>query len=168
MRMLTWLSAQYNFIVHAEHVPGKLNDMADALSRFQMKKFRPPSPKCRVNTHALPPNTGINEVLKDNTEDLWKFALSLATLRTYKVAFNLYVKFLVLCNLYVQVAGSVPPISEDIIIKFVIYCADILHLKWNPIKLYLAGVEFHFIKAGYGKPLEYCNKLSYIIKAVRR
>ena len=44
------------------------------------------------------------------------------------------------------------PISEDIIIKFVIYCADILHLKWNTIKLYLAGVQFHFIKAGYGKP----------------
>ena len=37
MRMLTWLSAQYNFTVHAEHVPGKLNAIADALSRFQMK-----------------------------------------------------------------------------------------------------------------------------------
>ena len=116
----------------------------------------------------MPPNTGINEVLKNNTEDIWKYALSPATMRTYKVAFNLYIKFLVLCNLYVQVAGSVPPISEDIIIKFVIYCADILHLKWNTIKLYLAGVQFHFIKAGYGKPLEYCEKLSYIIKAVRR
>ena len=29
-------------------------------------------------------------------------------------------------------------------------------------------MRFHFIKAGYGKPLDYCAKLSYIIKAVRR
>ena len=44
MRMLTWITAQCNFTVHAEHVPGKLNDIADAISRFQMKKFRSLAP----------------------------------------------------------------------------------------------------------------------------
>ena len=43
-----------------------------------------------------------------------------------------------------------------------------MHLKWCTIKLYLAGVRFHFIKAGIGKPLDQCFRLSYILKAVRR
>ena len=103
------------------------------------------------------PNTGINEVLKANTEDVEI---------CFKAGHYAYIQggFQSVC----QVSGSVPPILEDIVIKFVIYCADILHLKWNTIKLYLAGVQFHFIKAGYGKPLECCDKLSYIIKAVRQ
>ena len=40
-----------------------------------------------------------------------------------------------------------------------------MHLKWCTIKLYLAGVRFHFIKAGIGKPLDHCFWLSYILKA---
>ena len=43
-----------------------------------------------------------------------------------------------------------------------------MHLKGCTIKLYLAGVRFHFIKAGIGKPLDHCFRLSYILKAVRR
>ena len=35
MRKLTWLAAQYSFTDHAEHVNGKLNNIADAISRFQ-------------------------------------------------------------------------------------------------------------------------------------
>ena len=88
-------------------------------------------------------------------------------MRTYKVAFNLYIKFLVLCNLYVQVAGSVPPISEDIIIKFVIYCADILHLKWNTIKLYLAGVQLHFINLRQGMASLWSIVINYHISSKR-
>ena len=61
MRMLTWLSAQYNFIVHAEHVPGKLNDMADALSRFQMKKFRLLAPNAESTPTPCPP---VQELMK--------------------------------------------------------------------------------------------------------
>lgn len=40
MRKLTWCAAVYNFCVYAKHVPGVLNTIADALSRFQMDKFR--------------------------------------------------------------------------------------------------------------------------------
>ena len=116
----------------------------------------------------MPPIAGIDEILRANTEDIWKYALSPSTMRTYNAAYSLYLKFLVLCNWFLPERKAPPPISEDLVIKFVIYCADILHLKWSTIKLYLAGVRFHFIKAGYGKPLDYCAKLSYIIKAVRR
>ena len=116
----------------------------------------------------MSPTSGIDEILKSNTEDIWKYALSPSMMRTYNVRYNLYIKFLVLCSLFVPGRKSPPPISENHGIKFVIYCADILHLKWSTIKLYLAGVKFNFIKAGYGKPLEYCSQLSYIINAVRR
>ena len=45
IRKLTWLAAQYSFTVHAEHVPGKLNNIADAISRFQIKRFRSLAPQ---------------------------------------------------------------------------------------------------------------------------
>ena len=168
MRKLTWLAAQYSFTVHTEHVPGKLNNIADAISRFQIKKIPKFGSASRPITNSLPTIQGFNNILKAEKEDLWNYALSPATLRTYEAAYNLYIKFLVLCNLYVHLKGSIPPISEDIIIKFVIYCSDVMHLKWCTIKLYLAGIHFHFIKAGIGKPLDQCFRLSYILKAVRR
>ena len=39
MRKLTYLSCVLNFTVHAKHIPGVKNEIADALSRFQMDKF---------------------------------------------------------------------------------------------------------------------------------
>lgn len=40
MRKLTWCAAYNNFTIHAQHIPGVSNSKADALSRFQMDKFR--------------------------------------------------------------------------------------------------------------------------------
>ena len=40
MRKLTWCSAKYNFVIHAKFIPEVENTTADALSRFQMRKFR--------------------------------------------------------------------------------------------------------------------------------
>lgn len=40
MRQLTWCSAQFNLCIYSKHLPGKTNRIADALSRFQMAKFR--------------------------------------------------------------------------------------------------------------------------------
>ncbi|XP_060063752.1 uncharacterized protein LOC132544202 [Ylistrum balloti] len=40
MRKLTLVSAYYNFTVRAKHIPGIDNTIADAISRFQMTKFR--------------------------------------------------------------------------------------------------------------------------------
>ena len=62
MRMLTWLAAKYNFTVHAEHIPGKLNDIADAISRFQMKKFR-----------RLAPDTDLHPTPCPQLQELMKF-----------------------------------------------------------------------------------------------
>ena len=62
MKMLTWLAAKYNFTVHAEHVPGKLNGIADAISRFQMKKFR-----------RLAPDTDLHPTPCPQLQELMKF-----------------------------------------------------------------------------------------------
>ena len=40
MRKLTWCSAKGNFLICASHIPGIFNAKADALSRFQMSRFR--------------------------------------------------------------------------------------------------------------------------------
>ena len=40
VRRLVLLSMQHNFVVRARHVPGVSNAIADALSRFQMQRFR--------------------------------------------------------------------------------------------------------------------------------
>ena len=40
MRRLTYHCAICNFVVMAKHIPGCTNDIADALSRFQMDRFR--------------------------------------------------------------------------------------------------------------------------------
>jgi len=45
MRRLTWCAARDNFTVHARHIPGVKNCVADALSRFQMQKFRQLAPQ---------------------------------------------------------------------------------------------------------------------------
>jgi hypothetical protein len=44
MRKLTFCAASCQFTVHAKHIPGKLNSIADAISRFQMDKFRKLAP----------------------------------------------------------------------------------------------------------------------------
>jgi len=40
MRRLTWCAARGNFIITAKHIPGVHNEIADALSRFQISRFR--------------------------------------------------------------------------------------------------------------------------------
>ena len=45
MRKLTYISAINHFVIHAQHIPGKQNTIADALSRFQMTKFRRLAPQ---------------------------------------------------------------------------------------------------------------------------
>ena len=44
VRKLVLLSMQHNFLVRARHVPGVSNEVADALSRFRMQRFRALAP----------------------------------------------------------------------------------------------------------------------------
>ena len=45
MRRLEMCAAKFNFAFYSEHVPGKMNLIADALSRLQMNKFHQLAPE---------------------------------------------------------------------------------------------------------------------------
>ena len=45
MRKLTFLAATNNFVIHARHIMGRDNSIADAISRFQMVRFRSLAPQ---------------------------------------------------------------------------------------------------------------------------
>ena len=55
MRKLTFTAAQLNFTVHAKHIPGHTNCTADALSRFQMTRFRQLAPQADPLPTPCPP-----------------------------------------------------------------------------------------------------------------
>lgn len=55
MRQLTWCSAKFNFCIYSKHLPGKTNLIADALSRFQMAKFRCLAPTADSQSQPCPP-----------------------------------------------------------------------------------------------------------------
>ena len=54
MRRLTWCAAKGNFIILAKHIPGVNNDIADALSRFQMSRFRKLAPRAALTSCTCP------------------------------------------------------------------------------------------------------------------
>ena len=57
MRRLTYHAALNNFVVHAQHIPGKNNGLADSISRYQMTKFRTLAPHANsAPTPCLPPS----------------------------------------------------------------------------------------------------------------
>lgn len=47
MKKLTWCSVVNNFYINAKHIPGKYNNIAYAISRFKMKKFRNLAPNAK-------------------------------------------------------------------------------------------------------------------------
>jgi len=54
VRRLTMCAASNNFIVVAKHVPGKLNTIADSLSRLQLERFRRLAPHADVHPQQIP------------------------------------------------------------------------------------------------------------------
>lgn len=54
MRQLTWLAATGNFVITARHVPGVKNEIADALSRLQLRRFHLLAPQAAQNSTPCP------------------------------------------------------------------------------------------------------------------
>ncbi|XP_030292106.1 uncharacterized protein LOC115592964 [Sparus aurata] len=55
IRRLTLISAHHNFIIHAAHIPGHLNCIADSLSRFSFQKFKSLAPGSDPHPTPVPP-----------------------------------------------------------------------------------------------------------------
>ena len=60
LRRLTWITVTNNFILRAAHIPGHLNLIADALSRFLFQKFRQLAPDSDPSPTPVPPFTQMN------------------------------------------------------------------------------------------------------------
>lgn len=55
MRKRTFTAANLHFTIRAQHIPGKLNTVAEAISSFQMEKFRKLAPEADIQpTTCLP------------------------------------------------------------------------------------------------------------------
>ena len=55
VRKLVWLQLQFNFVIRARAIPGSSNLIADAISRFQIDKFRQLAQQAdRLPTTCLP------------------------------------------------------------------------------------------------------------------
>ena len=56
VRFLVLISMKHNFLVRARHVPGASNEIADALSRFQVQRFRELAPTADQSPCTIPPS----------------------------------------------------------------------------------------------------------------
>ena len=55
LRHLTLLTLlKYNIYISAKHIPGKYNEIADSLSRFQFQRFQLLAPQADVIPHRIP------------------------------------------------------------------------------------------------------------------
>lgn len=99
----------------------------------------------------------------------WDNSLSKSTLSTYKSALSCFLSFLVLHRLVTPwLPDTLPLISEDILMKLVTFYQDSLHFRFETIRLYLAGIRFHYVKNGMGHPLAKRLRLPYILRAIKR
>lgn len=75
--------------------------------------------------------------------------------------------FLTMSGVVIQ-SPALPIVNEDVLIYFVTYCHSFLKLKWSTIKLYLAGIRFHYLQAGHANPFHALDRLQCIIRAIKR
>ena len=100
-------------------------------------------------------------------DDLWKSSLSSNTQAVYHTGLHCLLTFLTMSGVNIQ-SGELPIIHEEVLIYFVTYCHTSLKLKWTTIKLYLAGIRFHYLKAGFSNPLQAVDRLQYILRGIKR
>ncbi|VDI03028.1 Hypothetical predicted protein [Mytilus galloprovincialis] len=86
-------------------------------------------------------------------ENLQTFAVADSTKALYNVGYEHYLKFL-------QLQGStwstfqLPPVSENLLMRFIAYCESNKHLRYSTIKSYLCGIRFFYLLKGGVNPLE--------------
>ena len=114
-------------------------------------------------------NATTDDDLDNNLSFLWDNALSKSTLATYSSALSSFLTFLAISGLVPPwPQTTLPTISEHIIIQYVAYCQKSLHLRYDSIKLYLAGIRFHYIKRNNFDVLKNNLQLQYILRSVKK
>lgn len=115
----------------------------------------------------MPTYVKFNDDLSCEVDNLWTHALGERTQATYRSGLNCFQTFVLMSGFHFP-SNSLPPISEDLLINFVTHCQKALHLKFETIKLYLAGIRFHYIKNKMGDPTANTLRLSYILRAIKK
>ena len=94
-------------------------------------------------------------------------SISVNTRSVYNTGLQCLLSFLLLSGVIFEQA-SLPLLNEDVLIYFVSHCHSRLKLKWTTIKLYLAGIRFHYLQAGYKNPFSAVDRLQCIIRGIKR
>ncbi|XP_060078768.1 uncharacterized protein LOC132558244 [Ylistrum balloti] len=125
------------------------------------------SPISRKGFNTLPTVTQPPNAMRNQINQLWDAAISPQTARAYTVAIQHLLRFVTLFGTRTP-CGQLPALSEDLLMYFVSYCYHSLKLKFATINLYLAGIRFHYIKAGYANPFLNSERLSCILRGIKR
>ncbi|CAC5405084.1 unnamed protein product [Mytilus coruscus] len=86
-------------------------------------------------------------------ENLQAFVVADSTKALYNVGYEHYLKFL-------QLQGStwstfqLPPVSENLLMRFIAFCETHKHLRYSIIKSYLCGIRFFYLLKGGVNPFE--------------
>ena len=115
------------------------------------------------------PTHGADDELTGDVSLLWQKALSKSTLVTYASALTSFLSFLAISSLVpAWPASTLPAITEHTLIQYVAYCQNSLHLRYDTIKLYLAGIRFNYIKQNNCDILKHNLQLNYILRGVKK
>ena len=103
-------------------------------------------------------------VLKDKVSELWENSISPNTRMAYQTGLQ---SLLTMSGLIFSLP-DLPVLKEDILIYFVTHCHSRLKLRWTTIKLYLAGIRFHYLQAGRDNPFSTVDRLQCVIGGMKR
>ena len=83
-------------------------------------------------------------------------------------AFKCFQRFLILNGVNSDNNNSVPYIDENQLLYFVAYCQKTLNLKYQTIKLYLAGIRHFIIRLGGYDPMANNVRLPIILRGIQK
>lgn len=98
---------------------------------------------------------------------LWSASIAPATRSAYQTGIQCFTTFLTLSGMILRDSG-LPHISEDVLIYFVTHCHSRLQLQYSTIKLYLAGIRFHYLQAGQVNPFLGTDRLQCVLRGIQR
>ena len=161
VRHLTLLTLRHNFYPRDKHIEGKKNEIADALSRFQMDRFCRLAPPCRPGPMPCAPRT-----LGDLNADIQNYlSLSVAasTKQTYSSGERRFPEF---CTFHSPHKSTHLPTDEETLIQYAAYLAKTI--KHSSIKGYLGAVRHLHIHLGYQLDLKKFLRLQLICRGIKR
>ena len=109
----------------------------------------------------MPASYRANDGLTSRLDNIWDAALNKSTRVTYMSAFKCFQRFLILNGVNSDNNNGVPYIDENQLLYFVAYCQKTLNLKYQTIKLYLAGIRHFIIRLGGYDPM--ANNVAYLL-----